>query len=188
MAAAKRWHQPLLAAAFQCWAEQAQELKQLAARLEQAVGHWLRATLASAFSIWRYQASSGQGGCEGRMLPSFRAQGICLSSPCWPVPAAGLEGQGCGEGGSVLQEPCSGKGLPGTCCCLAECTCVVTCPCFAGTPCLLPTPAVVSGCVSGCVLPAELAGTQRLQAGAGSLDGSGGGPVAQRAVCRRVYR
>lgn len=55
MAAAQRWHQPLLAEAFAEWLEQARAQRLLAAQLQTAVAHWMNASLATAFNTWRYQ-------------------------------------------------------------------------------------------------------------------------------------
>lgn len=59
MAAAKRWHQPLLAEAFAEWTAQAREQRALSGALQAAVAHWMHAALGSAFNTWRYQASRG---------------------------------------------------------------------------------------------------------------------------------
>lgn len=55
MAAAQRWHQPLLAEAFSEWLDQARAQRLLAAQLQTAVAHWMNASLATAFNTWRYQ-------------------------------------------------------------------------------------------------------------------------------------
>lgn len=60
-AAAKRWHQPLLASAFQAWAAQTSEQRIMSSQLQQAVAHWLHTALASAFNTWRYQVKLARG-------------------------------------------------------------------------------------------------------------------------------
>ena len=56
LAAARRWHQPLLSSAFLAWAEIVRDRRHLTERLHQAAVHWLHAAQASAFNTWRHQA------------------------------------------------------------------------------------------------------------------------------------
>jgi len=71
MAAAKRWHQPLLCDAFHAWLGRVRCKREAAGQLQQALAHWLNATLSSGFNTWRYQVSL-QGwwcGLDGGAVP-----------------------------------------------------------------------------------------------------------------------
>lgn len=69
LAAAQRWHQPLLAEAFAEWREWVHSRQLLAVQLRTAVAHWMNASVATAFNTWRYQVGGSWGGVE-----------VCLSS------------------------------------------------------------------------------------------------------------
>lgn len=89
LAAAQRWHQPLLAEAFAEWREWVHSRRLLAVQLQTAVAHWMNASMATAFNTWRYQAGGSWGGLRfgclavvWRKISSFPSRHICRLPTC----------------------------------------------------------------------------------------------------------